>query len=120
MNLSLSLYTTRFHLKLRSVNDLEQQAQMSDKDLQFHLNMHDLQDIGDERKRIDRLLKRDPDEYFLWDVFSKKEDKVVGNLGFHNVQMPHKKSEIGYWCHPDYRRQNIISECLMEILKYGF
>jgi ribosomal-protein-alanine N-acetyltransferase len=55
-----------------------------------------------------------------WAIARKKDDRVLGTCGFHNVKPEHSRAEMGYELGKEYWRQGIMSEALTAIIAYGF
>lgn len=53
-------------------------------------------------------------------IVYKKDNKVIGNLGFNNISKNSKEGEIGICINPVYWGQNLSTELTIEILRYGF
>ncbi|APB31157.1 GNAT family N-acetyltransferase [Vagococcus teuberi] len=52
--------------------------------------------------------------------FITDNDKIIGCIDLHNIDMTHKKAEIGYWLDKDYTRNNITSDCVNKICQLAF
>jgi len=59
-------------------------------------------------------------EAILWGIQMKEEEKLIGNLGFWNIQAEHHRAELGYVLDPKQHKQGIMHECLQAIIAYGF
>jgi len=59
-------------------------------------------------------------EGITWGITLKGEDKIIGYIGFWNLQAAHFRIEIGYILHPNYWRQGLMSEALQTIIDYAF
>lgn len=59
-------------------------------------------------------------EAILWGIQEKGKEKLIGNLGFWNIQAVHHRAELGYVLHPNHHRKGIMHECLSAIIRYGF
>jgi len=115
-----NLETRRFNLIVRSQDELLANTKLSVFDLVRKYSFTSEIEAKNEVSRCKRLLRRDPNEYFLWDIYTKENDIIIGNLGFHNFILNHKRSEVGYWCHYDWRNIGVIYESLQEVIKFGF
>lgn len=115
-----NLDTARFNLILRTRDDLNSILFMSDLELSTKYSLSTEKELLNERQRTKRLLDRNENTYVLWDIQSKSNNLIVGNLGFHNLLLQHKRSEIGYWCKPDWRSKGVITESLNKVIIYGF
>lgn len=47
-------------------------------------------------------------------------DKLVGRIGLHYINLQHKNAAIGYWLTRDATGQGIIGRCCKTIIGYGF
>ncbi|NNL90644.1 MAG: GNAT family N-acetyltransferase [Saprospiraceae bacterium] len=115
-----NLKTNNYSLRERTLIDLSQLLKLPNSVFVKKLNLTTDFNIENEKKRIKRLIGRSSDEYILWDIYENNNHLNIGNLGFHNLSLEHKRSEIGYWCHQDWRNKGVIQECLSRIIKYGF
>ncbi|MFI8706726.1 GNAT family N-acetyltransferase [Bacillus sp. NPDC077411] len=55
-----------------------------------------------------------------WGIVAKETGDFVGTVGFNNLQLWSKRSEIGYDIHPAFWRKGYASEAVKEVLAYGF
>ncbi len=53
-------------------------------------------------------------------IVFKKENKVIGNIGFNNISSSSQEGEIGICINPLYWGYNLSSELAKEMLRYGF
>lgn len=53
-------------------------------------------------------------------IVFKKENKIIGNIGFNNISSSSKEGEIGICINPLYWGYNLSSELAKEMLRYGF
>lgn len=116
----INLQTERFLLEQRTELDIIKMSVLSDSELSIMLNLNDYKEVIVERTRMNRLLLRNPSLYYLWDIKKNGSEKVIGNLGFHNYVIEHKRSEIGYMCYKGWRNQGVVTESLEAILRFGF
>ncbi|MBP3437429.1 MAG: GNAT family N-acetyltransferase [Clostridia bacterium] len=59
-------------------------------------------------------------DYYDWAIISKKEKKMIGTVGFTNIDCANNCAEIGYVIHPDYWGCGYATEAAKEILRFGF
>jgi len=59
-------------------------------------------------------------ESIRWGICFKDDPQVIGTIGFHNWSAFHLRTEVGYELSPQFWRQGIMRECLLEVLRYGF
>lgn len=55
-----------------------------------------------------------------WAVCLKKDEKLIGTIGYYRTQHAHYRSEIGYELHPGHWGKGIMSEAMKAALDYGF
>ena len=48
------------------------------------------------------------------------QDKVVGTVGFNNIDSGLQKVEIGYWLDKDFQGKGIVSKCVSKLIDYAF
>lgn len=53
-------------------------------------------------------------------IVLKDDNKVIGNIGFNNIETFDTEGEIGVCLNPKYCGNGIIHEILIELLRYGF
>ena len=53
-------------------------------------------------------------------IVYKKDNKVIGNVGFNNISINSKSGEIGICINPTYWGNNLSTELAIELLRYGF
>ena len=61
----------------------------------------------------------DQDEEYVYGIFNKDEDKVLGGTGFHNRVGPNA-TEIGYWIHGDHINQGYATEAVLTLTRIAF
>lgn len=53
-------------------------------------------------------------------IVYKRNNKVIGNVGFNNISKNKKEGEMGICINPYYWGQNLSKELAIEMLRYGF
>ncbi|MGL5346920.1 MAG: GNAT family N-acetyltransferase [Peptostreptococcaceae bacterium] len=53
-------------------------------------------------------------------IVYKKNNKVIGNVGFNNISKNSRQGEIGICINPHYWGENLSLELAKELLRYGF
>ena len=43
-----------------------------------------------------------PSERIQWAMTLKKENKIIGTIGYHRIEKDHYRAEIGYMLHRNY------------------
>ena len=49
-----------------------------------------------------------------------QQDKVIGRIGFHHIDVNNKSAAIGYWLAKDAEGKGIITNACSKIIEYGF
>lgn len=52
--------------------------------------------------------------------YIKKEDTLVGTIGYHIIEKEHYRAEIGYMLHPKLWSKGLMSEAISVVLDFGF
>lgn len=55
-----------------------------------------------------------------WGIVSKKEKKVIGNIGFNNIKINSKTGEIGICVNPKYWGHDISTILILYLVSYAF
>ncbi|NIJ53123.1 GNAT family N-acetyltransferase [Dyadobacter arcticus] len=55
-----------------------------------------------------------------WSVSRKASSGLIGTIGFHKIDWPNHRAEIGYMLHPDYWGKGFMIEAVGAVLNYGF
>ena len=48
------------------------------------------------------------------------DDRVIGALGFHNLDMVNRSAHVGYWIAGDYEGKGIVTRCCRVLIDYIF
>ncbi len=72
-------------------------------------------------KYIDFLQEKyDTYDYFDWAIVLKENQKMIGTVGFANLDMSKNIGEIGYVVNSDFQGKGYATEAADRILKFGF
>lgn len=112
--------TLRLILKPRTIEFLEKLRDSSTEVQMQTFGIDTSEQLQIELARNKRLLKLNPETWRQWDILDKNSKKVIGNCGFHNLDVTHFRAEIGYWLNAKYRRKGIMKETVTRILKFAF
>ena len=93
------------------------QSSLKDQMLFLGYDQPDL--VEAEMEKTHRSLKK-IDQIVWFDLIENESNKVIGSCGFHNWVKEHKRAEIGYYLHPQYRKKGFISEAIAKVIEYGF
>ncbi len=55
-----------------------------------------------------------------WGICLKGEEKIIGSIGFHNIDKQNHRGEIGYMIGPQYWGKGIVSEAVKGAIDFGF
>ncbi|MCA0986516.1 GNAT family N-acetyltransferase [Guptibacillus algicola] len=69
-----------------------------------------------------RILNERLDSYkeIKWGIAMRGEDRIIGTCGFENWHKKDFKAEVGFGLSPDYWQKGIMTEALMEVIKFGY
>lgn len=59
-------------------------------------------------------------DFYDWAIILKDSGKMIGTCGFTNIDLTHRRGEIGYVINPDYHRQGIAAEAAGAVVAFGF
>ena len=63
----------------------------------------------------------DTNEGITWAIALKEEPgKMIGTIGFWRLMKQHYRAEVGYMLHPAHWNKGIITEAIIQIIRYGF
>lgn len=62
----------------------------------------------------------DRNEAINWAITEKGVDKLIGSIGFFQLQPEHYRSDVGYMLHDSWHGKGIMTEALEAVLHYGF
>lgn len=55
-----------------------------------------------------------------WAITLKNNPKLIGIIGHYKIKPEHFRAEVGYMLLPEYCGKGIITEAIVEVVKYGF
>lgn len=93
---------------------------MSDKETMEYSGMI----ITNPEKQAQIFLKRVEDMYenkkgIRWAIIDKVTEKYVGDIGFYNIDLYSKHTEMGYTISKEYWRKGIASECINKLTSFA-
>ena len=117
-----TLHSNRLSFRQITHNDISEVFFLrSDPQAMKFLDAAPAKDDADAIAYIDRAnASVDKNEGITWGITLKGEEKIIGYIGFWNMQAAHFRIETGYILHPDYWRQALMSEALQTIVDYAF
>ena len=116
------LDTPRLHLRQLTVQYAPELFRIrSDENVMRYIPRPRPQHVDEVLQLIDQIeTGRRERRGLLWAMTEAQTGRLVGNLGFVNLQREHYRAEVGYLLHPDFWGQGLIGEALAAILAYGF
>ena len=79
--------------------------------------IEDPERLESDLKWAHRKVHIDEPNWRLWYIV--KDNKVMGNLGFHNISTKDRRAEIGYAMHPEFRKQGFMFEAIQTLINYA-
>ena len=77
--------------------------------------------IDETKEYLKKLITRDSaDNANYWFISLKKNGKIIGSFGVHDIDWRKKDAEISYGISPDYWGESYFKETLRIVLKYLF
>lgn len=55
-----------------------------------------------------------------WVICTKTNKQLMGYLGYHNIDLIHKRAEIGYALFFEYHRKGLMKQAIKAVIDYGF
>lgn len=59
-------------------------------------------------------------EAINWAICLKKNNKLIGTIGFWRIEKENYRAEIGYILNPDFHRQGITQEAMQPVIDFAF
>jgi [ribosomal protein S5]-alanine N-acetyltransferase len=118
-----NLETENFILKEMSYTDVEAVLDMrSNKTVMRFLPRPIMQNIDEAKIFIDAAINSAAqNEHLTWGVYAKTNPaEMLGTIGYYRTQAHNYRSEIGYALREKYFQKQIMSEVIIECIKYGF
>lgn len=77
-----------------------------------------IKDVEDLIQRIEQGIESNSG--LVWGMSLKTNPKLIGTLGYHNIQKENHRAELGYMLHPDFWHQGLMTEGVAKVLAFGF
>ncbi len=116
-----TLFTNRLELRQFTDSDLQDYYQIwSDAEVMKALdkNPNTLEETKKLVESMDVSLR--DGTAIIWLICFKESKKLIGYIGFHRIDITHKRAEIGYALFYNQHRKGLMQEALIEVLKYAF
>ena len=117
------LETERLLLKKITNDDAPALFEMrSDREVMRHIDRPLAKTIDDALALIQVLTDGlDANNAVTWGIFLKEQPaRLVGTLGFWQIQKEHYRAEIGYLLHPSLQGKGIMREAIIKAMEYAF
>jgi ribosomal-protein-alanine N-acetyltransferase len=62
----------------------------------------------------------DTNKVMNWAITTKKNDKLIGMIGFYRMKPEDYRSEVGYILATEFHGQGVITEALKQVIQFGF
>jgi len=85
-----------------------------------YLNWGPFLRINDAKFIIDEIFMHRPDEGLPKGYAIVLDNKMIGEIDFHNYRIEANSAEIGFILHHDYHNQGIMTKCLKAMIRVGF
>jgi len=118
-----TITTERLLLRRLSLDDTERMHFLrTDENVLRFVNRDPDADMQATKEKIEWLLRlTEENEAISWAITLKDEPgKMIGNIGYWNIQKENFRAETGYVLHPDHWKKGIMKEALNAILPYAF
>ncbi len=112
--------TNRLYFRERTSDLLRKVINESTENQLLFFGCEDVKMLNFELTRIQNALKQGKLDFRKWDLIEKSSDNVIGNCGYHNCQIIHKRAELGYLLHEKFRGKGFMIEALKCIIDFGF
>jgi [ribosomal protein S5]-alanine N-acetyltransferase len=76
------------------------------------------QDALEHIGQIEETIQKN--EGINWAITFKNNPKMIGIIGFYRIKPENHRSELGYMLLPEFHGKGVITEAILEVLKYGF
>lgn len=76
-------------------------------------------DISVTKKYVDSVVNA-PEDNFEYVFVIKKQNKLIGLIGFKDTDKQNKKTEIGYWLSEKYQKQGIMTKSVEKLCDFAF
>lgn len=86
-----------------------------------YLGKESLTSIKNTYEVIDKIEKNYSEGRGIrWGIVHKKENKLIGTIGYDGIQIKNKRADIGYDINSNYWRQGYATEAINEVISFGF
>lgn len=84
----------------------------------YGVNYNTLEETKEQMNWYSNLEKSGSGQW--WTILLKDTDNFGGAIGYNDLNLEHKKVEIGFWIFPDFWGKGYMKECALKIIEYLF
>ena len=116
------LFTERLLLREISAADVKEVFQLrSNKNVMQFIDRPLAQTTDDAMELIQKIADgHKKNENITWAITLQNLPKLIGTIGFWQIDKENYRAEIGYLLHPDEQGKGLMQEAIAMVLKYGF
>ena len=116
------LFTERLLLREISAADVKEFFQLrSDKNVMQFIDRPLVQTMDDTMALIQKIADgHKKNENITWAITLQNLPKLIGTIGFWQIDIENYRAEIGYLLHADQQGKGLMQEAIAMVLKYGF
>lgn len=117
----LTLFTERLELRQFMIDDL-QDYYLIRSDVRVMKALDKNPNTFEQAKALFELMERKlkDNEAISWVISLKESKKLIGYIGYHNIDIPNHRAEIGYAIFFEYHKQGIMSEAIEPVIDFAF
>ena len=123
----MEIYTERLKLIPLTQDDIEMSLESLENFYKENSYKSDKQKLSNLMYKIYKIklvnMKGDPDNYLFytyWLIIKRKNNEIIGRIGFKNIPDDNLEIEIGYGIGIEFRSKGYMTEALKAMLKWGF
>ena len=116
VELSLELRQLEFSNSIEIFEAIDSQRKYLGKWLPF---VEMTKELSDTERFVDSVVNA-PEDRFEYVFTIRKQNKLVGIIGFKNTDRLNRITEVGYWLSEKYQKQGIITKALDSVCDFAF
>jgi ribosomal-protein-alanine N-acetyltransferase len=117
-----AIHTERLTLRAINMNDAEDFLVLrTDIDAMRYIDRPRPASVNEIHELIQKITKGIEDNDSIgWGISLKNESRLIGSIGYHRIEKPNYRAEIGYMLLPSCWKQGYMSEAIKPVINYGF
>ncbi len=84
----------------------------------YGVNYHTLEETNEQMNWYSNLEKSGSSQW--WIIRLNDSSTFCGAIGYNDLNLEHKKAEIGFWLFPEFWGKGVMKECALKITDYLF